>query len=158
MSGQFLGFFVELLVAVLLVATIGYCVIVNKKLTRLRADQQGLKIIVQELNMATQQAESAIAGLRNVVAEAEEGLAERVETAADAIAMLDAKLQSAAVSVGAGAPGADATAAAGRVAQPAQPVAHQRPDDLRRTRPGFSDLAAQMPIRNLTRREVRGAA
>ena len=49
MSGFSLGVAIEVLVAVLLAVTIGYCVLVNRKLVQLRSDQSELKMIVREL-------------------------------------------------------------------------------------------------------------
>ena len=45
MSNAFLGLMIESLVAVLLVLTIGYCLILNRRLKRLVADQ-ALNIVV----------------------------------------------------------------------------------------------------------------
>lgn len=64
MGGLSLGIAIEALVAVLLAVTIGYCVLVNRKLIQLRSDQSELKVIVRDLHAATGQAEQAIAGLR----------------------------------------------------------------------------------------------
>ena len=58
------GFLIESLVAVLLLVTIGYCVMLNKRLKRLKADEQSLKATISELITATEIAERAVAGLK----------------------------------------------------------------------------------------------
>ena len=75
-----LGFVVEALVALLLAVTIGYCLVVNRKLERLRSDQSELKEIIRELNSATSHAEHAIAGLQKSADNAEDMLATHVES------------------------------------------------------------------------------
>ncbi len=88
MGGNFLGIAIEILVAVLLAVTIGYCVLVNRKLVQLRSDQSELKTIVRDLHSATGQAEHAIAGLRQGASIAEESLGRQVES----VRGLDAQL------------------------------------------------------------------
>ncbi len=79
MSGLSLGVAIEALVAVLLAVTIGYCVLVNRKLIQLRSDQSELKIIVRDLHGATGQAEQAIAGLRESAQMADETLGQQIQ-------------------------------------------------------------------------------
>ena len=79
MGGSFLGVMIELLVAVLLAVTIAYCVLVNRKLVQLRSDQSELKTIVRELHVATNQAEHAIAGLRQGAQNADRSLTQQIE-------------------------------------------------------------------------------
>lgn len=79
MGGHFLGIAIEALVAVLLAVTIGYCVLVNRKLSQLRSDQSELKVIVSDLHAATGRAERAIAGLRQGASMAEESLGNQIE-------------------------------------------------------------------------------
>lgn len=81
--GESLGFVVETLVALLLLVTIGYCVLVNRKLEQLRSDQSELRQIVRELNAATGHAEAAISGLRENAKSAEQTLAVQMQTAGD---------------------------------------------------------------------------
>ena len=76
-----LGFLIEGLVAVLLVVTIGYCMLLNKRLRRFRADEQSLKATISELITATEIAERAIAGLKLTVRECDQNLGERLRTA-----------------------------------------------------------------------------
>lgn len=75
------GFIIESLVAVLLTVTIGYCVLLNKRLLRLKADEHSLKVIIVELVAATETAERAIAGLKTTVRESDQNLGERLRTA-----------------------------------------------------------------------------
>lgn len=72
---------IESLVAILLLVTIGYCVVLNKRLKRLKADEQSLKATISELITATEIAERAIAGLKVTVRECDQDLGERLRTA-----------------------------------------------------------------------------
>lgn len=78
MGGHLLGIAIEALVMVLLAVTIGYCVLVNRKLVQLRSDQSELKVIVRDLHAATMQAEHAIAGLHQSATTAQESLGEQI--------------------------------------------------------------------------------
>lgn len=73
-----IGLMIECLVAVLLVTTIGYCVVLNRRLGRLRDDEGALRDTIAELVTATQNAERAIAELRGTAAETERSLAIRL--------------------------------------------------------------------------------
>ncbi len=76
-----LGFMIETLVAILLVVTIGYCVLLNKRLKRLRADEHSLKAVIAELVTATEIAERAIGGLKLAVREVNEDLGSQLTAA-----------------------------------------------------------------------------
>src|SRR5262245_14480067 len=76
-----LGVMIESLVAALLLITIGYCFVLNKRLARLKADEQTLKATISELITATEIAERAIAGLKIAVQECDQGLGERLKAA-----------------------------------------------------------------------------
>jgi hypothetical protein len=78
---QSLGLMIEGLVAVLLLITIGYCVVLNQRLQRFRADEQSFKATISELITATEIAERAIAGLKLTVRECDQNLGERLRTA-----------------------------------------------------------------------------
>ena len=69
-----LGLAIESLVAVLLVLTIGYCMLLNKRLKRLKADEHSLKAVIAELITATEIAERAIGGLKHTVRDVNENL------------------------------------------------------------------------------------
>jgi len=72
------GIAIEALVAVLLIVTIGYCMLLNKRLLRLKADEQSLKATIGELITATEIAERAIGGLKH-----NENLGEQLTAAND---------------------------------------------------------------------------
>jgi Domain of unknown function (DUF6468) len=72
---------IESLVAILLLLTIGYSVMLNKRLKRLRSDEMTLKATISELITATEIAERAIGGLKLTVRECDHGLGERLRTA-----------------------------------------------------------------------------
>ena len=76
-----LGVVIESLVAVLLMLTIGYCMLLNKRLKRLKADEHSLKATIAELITATEIAERAIAGLKVTVRDCDQNLGERLRTA-----------------------------------------------------------------------------
>lgn len=81
MSGFTVSIVIELLVAFLLGATIFYCVTLNRRLTRLKADERALKATISELITATQIAERAILGLKQTVRDCDQTLGERLRTA-----------------------------------------------------------------------------
>ena len=68
------GLIVETLVAALLLLTIGYCMLLNKRLKRLNADEQSLKATIGELITATEIAERAIGGLKLTVRDCDQNL------------------------------------------------------------------------------------
>jgi Zn-dependent protease with chaperone function len=72
---------IESMVAILLVLTIGYCIVLNSRLKMLKADEQTLKATISELITATEIAERAIAGLKLTVRDCDLGLGERLRTA-----------------------------------------------------------------------------
>ena len=76
-----LGLAIESLVAVLLLLTIGYCILLNKRLQRLKADEHSLKATIGELITATEIAERAVAGLKQTAHECEDTLGERLKAA-----------------------------------------------------------------------------
>jgi hypothetical protein len=69
---------IESLVAVLLLLTIGFCVVLNGRLKKLKADEQTLKGTISELITATEIAERAIAGLKMTVRDCDLNLSERL--------------------------------------------------------------------------------
>jgi Domain of unknown function (DUF6468) len=75
------GLIIESLVAVLLMLTISYCMLLNKRLKRLKADEMALKATISELITVTEIAERAIAGLKVTVHECDHNLGERLRTA-----------------------------------------------------------------------------
>jgi preprotein translocase subunit YajC len=81
MSHSF-GIVIESLVAVLLMLTIGYCMVLNSRLQRLKADEHSLKATIGELITATEIAERAIGGLKVTVRDVNENLGDRIASAA----------------------------------------------------------------------------
>jgi chromosome segregation ATPase len=77
-----LGVMIEGLVAILLALTIGYCIVLNRRLKRLKADEQTLKATISELITATEIAERAIAGLKVTVQDCDQNLGQRLKNAA----------------------------------------------------------------------------
>jgi hypothetical protein len=75
------GFMIESLVAILLLLTIAYCVILNNRLKRLKADEQSLKATIAELITATEIAERAVAGLKTTAQECDSTLGDRLRNA-----------------------------------------------------------------------------
>jgi len=76
-----IGLAIESMVAILLVLTIGYCIVLNSRLKMLKADEQALKATISELITATEIAERAIAGLKLTVRDCDLSLGERLRNA-----------------------------------------------------------------------------
>jgi hypothetical protein len=72
---------IESLVAFLLLLTIASCILLNKRLKKLKADEQVLKATISELITATEIAERAIAGLKLTVRDCDATLGERLRSA-----------------------------------------------------------------------------
>jgi hypothetical protein len=81
MSSNWIGMGIEVTVAILLVITIGYCMMLNSRLRRLRADEGQLKSTILELVKATEIAERAIHGLKQAAQDCDQTLARRVREA-----------------------------------------------------------------------------
>jgi hypothetical protein len=71
----------DLIVSILLIATIGYAVMLNQRLTQLRKNRDDLAKIIVSFNEATVRAESSIPKLRKAAEDAGHTLQERVEKA-----------------------------------------------------------------------------
>ena len=76
-----LGIAIESLVAILLMVTIGYCMLLNSRLKRLKADEHSLKATIAELITATEIAERAIGGLKHTVRDVNEHLGSQLTSA-----------------------------------------------------------------------------
>jgi len=87
------GVIIEGLVAILLALTIAYCMMLNRRLRRLKGDELALKATISELITATEIAERAIAGLKLTVRECDQGLGERLRTAERFSADIDRQLE-----------------------------------------------------------------
>ena len=81
MTGNLLNLLAEALVAILLVITIGYCILLNQRLKRLRADESDLRATISELVMATTIAERAISSLKGAASDCDKTLATRIREA-----------------------------------------------------------------------------
>ena len=76
-----IGLLIESMVAILLLLTIGYCIVLNSRLKLLKADEQALKATISELITATEIAERAITGLKLTVRDCDLSLGERLRAA-----------------------------------------------------------------------------
>jgi chromosome segregation ATPase len=76
-----LGIAIESLVALLLMLTIAYCMLLNARLKRLKADESSLKATIAELITATEIAERAIGGLKHTVRDVNENLGNQLTAA-----------------------------------------------------------------------------
>jgi ABC-type transporter Mla subunit MlaD len=91
MSHSF-GIAIESLVAILLLLTIGYCMLLNSRLKRLKADEHSLKATIGELITATEIAERAIGGLKHTVRDVNENLGNQLTSASQMSQQLKAQL------------------------------------------------------------------
>jgi hypothetical protein len=78
---SFVGFILELAVAVLLGFTVVYCLRLDRKLQLLRADETAMRQTVVDLGLATDRAERAIESLRQSLAECDARLGEKLKAA-----------------------------------------------------------------------------
>src|ERR1700722_18375894 len=88
-----LGIAIESLVAVLLMLTIGYCMLLNSRLKRLKADEHSLKATIGELITATEIAERAIGGLKHAVRDVNVNLGDQLTAANQMSLQLKRQLQ-----------------------------------------------------------------
>jgi hypothetical protein len=63
--------------------TIGYCMLLNKRLKLLKADEHSLKATIGELITATEIAERAIGSLKHTVRDVNEHLGDKIASATD---------------------------------------------------------------------------
>jgi chromosome segregation ATPase len=87
-----LGIIIESLVTILLMLTIGYCMLLNARLKRLKADEHSLKAVIAELITATEIAERAIGGLKHTVRDVNENLSDQLSAATEMSAQLRKQL------------------------------------------------------------------
>jgi hypothetical protein len=87
-----LGLTIESLVALLLVLTIGYCIVLNGRLKRLKTDEQALRDMIAELVGATEKAERAVGGLKLMVHDCDRTLGERLRSAERLTAALEQRI------------------------------------------------------------------
>ena len=77
----FVTLFADLLVAVLLTATIITSLRLSKRIGQLKGDEAALRSTIGDLMVATHNAERAITGLRSALDECDRTLADRIQTA-----------------------------------------------------------------------------
>ena len=159
--GSILMLFAEILVAVLLVATVITSVRLSRRIAKLQADEQAMRKTILELMSATETAERAIAGLRNTLGDCEKTLADRLRTAerysSDLAEQVEAGEQvmtrmMSIVDNGRGLQGADVEQARPRAhvalpAQPAQtPISRIEPEPAPRPMPQYHAQSAPVPV------------
>ena len=76
-----LAFFAELILEVLLAATLCYCIVLERRLAAVRKGQEGLKTHIGELNMAIAGAGASLRALKAAAGEAAQTLDERLKRA-----------------------------------------------------------------------------
>jgi len=93
MTGN-LGMVIELMVVGLLCVTIGYCILLDRRLRAVRQDEQIMRKTVIELGTATERAERAIESLRHTLGDCDRTLAERLRVAERYTADLEDQIRS----------------------------------------------------------------
>jgi Domain of unknown function (DUF6468) len=76
-----LTFYVEIALELLLAATLGYCILLERRLSAVRKGQEGLSRTVGELNMAIAGAGASLRALKAAAGEAAATLDERLKRA-----------------------------------------------------------------------------
>ncbi len=84
-----MGLLVEIMVSVLLAVTIWYCITLDRRLKRFKADEENFRKLIGDLSAATVKAETAVPGLRVATAEAEATLGETLKSAETMIKSLE---------------------------------------------------------------------
>ena len=87
-----LGMMIEGLVAALLLLTIVYCIVLNRRLKRLKADEHSLHGVIAELAAASERAERSISGLKLTVQDCDATLGERLRAAERLTATLELQI------------------------------------------------------------------
>ena len=88
-----LSFILELLLSLLLAATLVYCIVLERRLAAVRKGQDGLKRMIGELNAAISGAGASLRALKSTASNAAETLDERLKRGrllADELALLSA--------------------------------------------------------------------
>lgn len=81
-AGIPLSIVVEAVVSVLLLLTLGYCVVLNQRLKRLHQDKDALRTMITDLVSATTLAQRAVGELRTTASDCEFELGRRIDQAA----------------------------------------------------------------------------
>jgi chromosome segregation ATPase len=141
MSHSF-GIVIESLVAALLMLTIGYCMLLNSRLKRLKADEHSLKATIGELITATEIAERAIGGLKHTVRDVNENLGNQLTSAAQMSLQLKKQL----------AEGDNIIRRLSRIAVAARPVTEPEPE------PETAPAASYIPAPRISAAKAVAAA
>ena len=137
-----LGMMIEALVALLLIVTIGYCMLLNARLKRLKADEHSLKAVIGELITATEIAERAIGGLKLTVRDVNEHLGSQIAAATEMSEYLKQQLVEGDQVVRRLSRIAIAARPLGAAAEPEAPKASARAPDVKAADAKASDLRA----------------
>jgi ABC-type transporter Mla subunit MlaD len=159
-----IGIALELLLGVLLATTIGYCIVLERRLRRFRADESAMRQTIVDLVAATDTAERAIGSLRELVKESDRNLADHLKQAEQTTAELAGQVRAGdeviariARIVGT-AKGADTALRAAPPAQPAAPAAPAAPS-APAVSPRLADtLAAAQAFADRARQRIGGRA
>ncbi len=92
--GSVIGLVIELAVVILLGFTVTYCVILDRRLQNLRADEKSMRQTVVDLGLATERAERAIENLRQTHFDCDSTLGERLRAAESTSADLSYSIKS----------------------------------------------------------------
>jgi Domain of unknown function (DUF6468) len=130
------GIVIESLVAVLLMVTIGYCMLLNKRLKRLKADEHSLKATIGELITATEIAERAIGGLKHTVRDVNENLGNQLTSAGQMSLQLKKQL----------AEGDNIFRRLSRIATAARPAAEPEPEPDSEPEPAVPKVSAAKAV------------
>jgi hypothetical protein len=84
----------DMLVAVLLVATIATCIVLSKRIEKLKQDETAMRRTIGDLIAASDTAERAISGLKVTLNDCDKTLAERLRTAERYAADLATQIES----------------------------------------------------------------
>jgi hypothetical protein len=92
--GSVIGLVIEFAVVILLGFTVTYCIILDRRLQHLRADEKSMRQTVVDLGLATERAERAIDSLRQAHADCDNTLGERLRVAESTSAELSDNIKS----------------------------------------------------------------
>ncbi len=146
-----LSLVVEIALSLLLVATLAYCAVLERKLTALRKGQDGLKDIVAELNGAITTAGTSMRMLKSAASGAVEALDERVGHArglVDELSLLTASGERIASRIEQGREAAPRRSANGVLPAAASRLESSRPRILR-AETGHGDAQRPEAVRNM---------
>lgn len=153
MTGFNIGMAIEIVVAVLLVLTIAYCILLNQRLTRLRADEEILRATIAELITATEIAERAIMGLKATAGDCEKSLGARMKSAEGMSTDLDRQLAAGSELLKRISAIVGASSSALAAPQPAAPAPQPAPDSARTLQAAAEAAAKRLAAYRRSQRE-----